>query len=90
MNVDVAYGVSPTARRNKPTLIGIFSNNHDIEVISSIDDIKKASLYNLPELNEVDIATRLTLLAEHRPETMEGLYLKSRINYQDSVGVAKI
>jgi hypothetical protein len=76
-NVDVTYGVSPTERRNKPMLIGIFNNTHDTEVISSIDDTKKASPYNLPELNDAYIATRLSLLAERRPETMEWVYLKS-------------
>ena len=70
-NVDAAYGLSPAERRNKPMFIGIFSNTHDTEVISSIDDTKKASPYNLPELNDGDIATRLSLLAERRPETMK-------------------
>lgn len=60
------------------TIIDIFYQTHDIEVVSSIDDLRKSNIYNFPEVGTLDMLTRLTLFAEHRPETMEWFYLRSR------------
>jgi precorrin-6B methylase 2 len=52
-----------------------FRDTHDIIAVESIDDIKKAHTYQYPELDSFDLATRRLLLAEHRPATMEWLFM---------------
>lgn len=56
----------------------LFENTHDLEVIQSIDDIKKAQTYWYEELEQYDLETRKILLAESRPHIMEWFYFKSR------------
>ena len=56
----------------------LFADSHEIEIIESLDDIKKAKTYNYKEIERYDLATRRTLLAELRPSIMEWFYLKAR------------
>jgi hypothetical protein len=55
-----------------------FEKTHAIEVIQSVDDIKKAQTYSYEELGDYDLATRKILLAETRPAIMEWFYMKPR------------
>lgn len=56
----------------------LFEPTHDIEVIQSLDDIKKAQTYTFDELAPYDLATRKTLLAESRPAIMEWFWMRAR------------
>jgi hypothetical protein len=56
----------------------IFEETHDIEVIQSIDDIKKAQTYCYEELEQFNLETKKILLAESRRHIMEWYYIKSR------------
>lgn len=56
----------------------LFESTHDIEVIQSLDDIKKAQTYRFEELEPYDLATRKTLLAESRPAIMEWFWMRAR------------
>jgi hypothetical protein len=58
-----------------PVIEERFTNTHSIEVIQSIDDIAKAYTYHYEEIMDYDLATRRTLLAEHRPAIMKWFYL---------------
>lgn len=60
-------------------LESIFSATHDIERILSVDDIQKAKYYDYPELKPYDLSTRCILLSEQRSDTMEWLYLRSKV-----------
>jgi hypothetical protein len=62
-----------------PTIISLFRPTHRIEVIESLDDIKKARTYLYPELEPYDLATRKILVGEGRPHIMEWLFLQSRV-----------
>lgn len=55
-----------------------FEKTHTIEVIQSIDDIKKAQTYVYEELRNYDLETRKRLLGESRPAIMEWFYMKPR------------
>lgn len=55
-----------------------FEKTHDIEVIPSLDDIKKAQTYVYKELDGCDLAVRKLLLREGRPAIMEWFYMKSK------------
>jgi hypothetical protein len=57
-----------------------FAPTHDIEVIPSIDDVKKAQTYEYAELAPYDIATRRQLIGEYRPAIMEWLHLRPRLS----------
>jgi hypothetical protein len=59
-------------------LRSVFAATHDIEVIQSIDDIKKAQDYSYPELEGLDLAMRREVLAERRPTAMEWFFMTSR------------
>jgi tRNA G37 N-methylase Trm5 len=52
-----------------------FERTHDISVIQSIDDIKKAHIYKYPELERFTLGERRRLLAEYRPHTMEWFFM---------------
>lgn len=56
----------------------LFETTHNIKVIESIDDIKKARTYDYPEIRGYDLATKKELLAEHRPSIMEWFFLESK------------
>jgi hypothetical protein len=55
-----------------------FSDSHYIEVIESIDDIKKAKSYEYEELDGYDLSTRRLLVAEGRSNIMEWFFLRSK------------
>lgn len=55
-----------------------FAATHDLAVITSIDDFRKAQRYAYPELAGCDFATRQILLAEHRETIMEWYLLTGR------------
>jgi hypothetical protein len=56
----------------------LFEPTHEIEVIQSLDDIKKAQTYSFEELAPYDLATRKALLAEGRPAIMEWFWMRAR------------
>jgi precorrin-6B methylase 2 len=57
----------------------VFEATHELEVIQSVDDIKKAQTYDYPELASFDLAQRKILLAEYRPGIMEWFYFSPRV-----------
>lgn len=60
-----------------------FSATHQIEVVESIDDIKKAKNYDYDELADYDLTTRHILISEGRGNIMEWFFLKSK-SHQDA------
>lgn len=56
----------------------LFEPTHEIEVIQSLDDIKKAQTYHFEELASYDLAARKKLLAERRPAIMEWFWMRAR------------
>jgi precorrin-6B methylase 2 len=59
-------------------LRAVFQATHELEVIQSVDDIKKAQKYDYPELSSFDLAQRKVLLAEYRASIMEWFYFSPR------------
>lgn len=57
------------------TLKQRFKETHSIQSIFSIDDIVKAHTCDDEQLKEFSLKDRFKLLAEHRPGTMEWLYM---------------
>jgi hypothetical protein len=57
----------------------VFAATHDIEVLQSVDDIRKAQDYAYPELEGLDLSTRKEVLAECRPAAMEWFFMKTRM-----------
>ena len=55
-----------------------FQPTHELEIIQSVDDIKKAQTYVYPELATFDLAQRKILLTELRPSLMEWFYFSPR------------
>ena len=55
-----------------------FQNTHFISVIESIDDIKKAQIYEYCELEDFTLEHRRRLLAEYRPHIMEWFFMTPR------------
>lgn len=56
-----------------------FKSSHDIHVVQSLDDIKKAQTYDgYDELEGYSLAERRTLVGEFRPAIMEWFYMQSR------------
>jgi precorrin-6B methylase 2 len=51
-----------------------FNKTHKLEVVLSVDDIKKAQTYDYPELTSFNLAERKILLAEYRVSIMEWFY----------------
>lgn len=56
-------------------LRSLFQHTHDIEVFSSVDDIKKAQTYQYDELNDLSLDQRRLVLREGRPTTMEWFFI---------------
>ena len=56
----------------------LFEPTHHVEVIASIDDIKKAHAYDFPELSDLTLAQRKLVVAEHRAAIVEWLWLEPR------------
>jgi hypothetical protein len=59
-------------------IFNLFKNSHDIEIIESIDDIKKVKIYNYKEIGHYDLPIKKILLGEKRPTIMEWFFIKSR------------
>lgn len=55
-----------------------FEATHNIEVVQSVDDIKKAQTYDYPELAGFDLKARRRLLREGRPAVMEWFWMTPR------------
>jgi hypothetical protein len=55
-----------------------FQATHDVEIIQSVDDIKKAQVYDYPELASFDLQQRKILLGEQRAAIMEWFYFSPR------------
>ena len=55
-----------------------FEKSHNITVISSVDDIKKAQTYAYNEMNGYSLGERYELLSEGRPAIMEWLFLEAK------------
>ena len=56
----------------------LFELTHNIEVYSSIDDIKKAQQYEFKELEGLSLEVKKRILREGRPTIMEWFYMKPR------------
>lgn len=52
----------------------VFAATHDIRVIASVDDVKKAQMYSFPETDTLDLNTRRIIFAEGRMAAMEWFY----------------
>ncbi len=65
--------ISSTIRSN-------FENTHDIKVIESIDDIKKAKVYAYKEICDENLEMRKMLLGEYRPNIMEWFFITPKKN----------
>jgi hypothetical protein len=59
-------------------LRAVFESTHHLEIITSVDDVKKAQTYDYPELATFDLAQRKILLAEYRVSIMEWFYFSPR------------
>lgn len=57
----------------------VFKDTHQLEVISSVDDIRKAQTYEYPELASFSLAERKVLLAEWRSNIMDWFYFSPRV-----------
>jgi hypothetical protein len=55
-------------------LKSIFKDTHNLEVIESIDDIKRAQESDYPELRSFDLRMRSILLGEYGPSQMQWFY----------------
>jgi precorrin-6B methylase 2 len=55
-----------------------FEKTHRIDVIESIDDLKKVRMYDFQELEGYDLETKWDLLAEHRPHIMEWFFIQAQ------------
>ncbi len=56
----------------------LFEPTHNIEVYSSIDDIKKAQQYQYRELDKLSLETKIEILHEGRPTIMEWFYMSPK------------
>jgi SAM-dependent methyltransferase len=56
----------------------IFGETHRLQVVSSVDDIRKAQTYDYPELAPFSLAERKVLLAEWRGCEMDWYYFSPR------------
>ncbi len=59
-------------------LAQLFSATHNLTVAESMDDIQKAKTYRYPELTDLDLPTRRSILGEYRPTIMEWFFLTSK------------
>jgi hypothetical protein len=55
-------------------LRAVFQGTHALEVITSVDDIRKAQTYDYPELGQFSMAERKVLLREWRESAMDWFY----------------
>jgi len=61
-----------------PNLRRVFAQSHDVDTISSTDDIEKAHAYQFAELDRYTIGERFTILGERRPGIMKWLVLTAQ------------
>ena len=61
-----------------PNLRRIFAQSHNVEPISSTDDIEKAHAYQFAELARYSTGERFTILGERRPGIMKWLVLTAQ------------
>lgn len=59
-------------------LENLFSKSHSLTVIKSIDDLQKLKLYQFPEIEQLDMQSKLLLMQEERGGIMEWHYYKAR------------
>ena len=59
-------------------LRSVFADTHALEIIESVDDVKKVQLYDYPELAPFNLAERKALLTEDRGNLMEWFYFSPR------------
>ena len=62
-----------------PTIKAAFADTHDIEVVSSLDDIVKAQTYDYPELAQYDLLRRKMLVREGRPAIQDWLLMTPKV-----------
>jgi hypothetical protein len=55
-----------------------FNKTHHIELLTSITDIKKTIIYDYPELFNIPLFIKWSLLSERRPEIMQWVFIKSK------------
>jgi hypothetical protein len=53
----------------------LFGKTHQVEIVSSIDDLQKVKYYNYPELEHFNYREKKEMLSEYRPAIMEWLIL---------------
>ena len=53
----------------------VFENTHDIQVITSIDDVKKVSKYNYSEISNLTLKGKYLALAESRSAEMDWMFI---------------
>lgn len=58
----------------------LFSATHHIEIIPTIDDVKKAQTYSFPESEHLDLKLRKRLFAEGRMAAMEWFYCTPKLS----------
>lgn len=61
------------------SVMAAFEETHDVVIIESLDDIKKARLYHYPELVGMDLATRKRLVSENRGSAMEWAFFTPKV-----------
>jgi hypothetical protein len=57
----------------------LFSGTHTIEIIPTVDDVKKAQTYHFPETKALDLNQRRRIFAEGRMAAMEWFYCTPKI-----------
>lgn len=57
----------------------IFQETHQMEVVASVDDIRKAQTYDYPELQPFSLAERRLLLREWREANMDWFYFSPTV-----------
>ena len=65
--------------RISAALIERFRRTHKLTVIRSLDDDRRVQLCNYPELEGMNVDTRMSLLAELRPADMEWFFFEPRL-----------
>ena len=61
-------------------LKNVFDLTHNIQIIATVDDLKKALTYSFPETDTLDLNTRKLIFAEGRKAAMEWFYCTPKIS----------
>jgi hypothetical protein len=59
-------------------VLAAFAGSHDVTLIDSIDETKKAKSYQYPELSQFDLVTRKKIVSEDRAGIMQWAYFSPR------------